>query len=97
MEILSFYLTVTSIFIGLISAVSWLRASTVKVSHEKAMRIREREAKKRGEKPNYASVSLDGWDMSATFSAQSKWNATGAFFAAISILLQATAQMLGSV
>ena len=97
METLSFDLSVTSIFIGLISAASWLRASVIKVSHEEAMRIREREAKRRGEKPNYASVSLDGWDMSATFSAQSKWNATGAFFAAVSILIQATAQMLGSV
>lgn len=97
MEIFSFYLTATSIFIGLISAASWLRASVIKISHEKAMKIREKEAEKRGEKPNYASVSLDGWDMSATFSAQSRWNAAGAFFAAISIMLQATAQMLGNL
>lgn len=94
METLPFQLTAASIFIGLISAASWLRASLIKVSHEKAMKIREKKAKKRGEKPNYASVSLDGWDMSATFSAQSKWNATGAFFAASSILLQAISQML---
>jgi hypothetical protein len=96
MELSSLYLTIASIAVGLVSAASWLRASVIKVSHEKAMKSREKEARKRGEKPNYASVSLDGWDMSATFSAQSKWNATGAFFAAISILLQATVQMLSN-
>lgn len=72
-------LTIASIVIGLVSAASWLHASVVKVSHEAAMKGREKEAKKRGGKTNYASVSLDGWDMSATFSAQSKWNAIGAF------------------
>ncbi|QEY13467.1 hypothetical protein [Cellvibrio sp. KY-YJ-3] len=97
METCSLYLTATSIVLGLISAASWLRASVIKVSHEKAMKNREKEAGKRGESPNYASVSLDGWDMSATFSAQSKWNAAGAFFAASSILLQAIAQILENV
>ena len=89
------YLTIASIFIGLISAASWLYASFVKVNHEKAMNLRKKEAEKRGETPNFASASLDGWDMSATFAAQSRWNATGAFFAACSILLQAVAQALG--
>jgi hypothetical protein len=96
MELSSLCLTIASIVIGLVSAASWLRASVIKVSHENAMKAREKEAKKRGEKPNYASVSLDGWDMSATFSAQSKWNAAGAFFAAISIFLQATVQLLSN-
>ncbi|WP_379058412.1 hypothetical protein V6M93_19725 [Pectobacterium brasiliense] len=97
MEKFHFCLLVGSIFFGFISAASWLRASIIKVSHEKAMKIREEDAKKRGEKPNYASVSLDGWDMSATFSAQSKWNASGAFFAAVSIFLQAIAQIIDYV
>ena len=96
METVSFYLTTSSIFTGILSAGGWFYASTVKVSHEKAMKAREKYARKRGEKPNYASVSLDGWDMSATFSAQSKFNAIGAFFAAISILLQATVQILSN-
>lgn len=96
MEIVAFCLTAASIFMGLISAASWMRASVIKITHEAAMKTREREAMKRGEKPNYASVSLDGWDMSATFSAQSKWNAAGAFFAAVSILLQAIVQLLNS-
>ncbi|WP_313055872.1 hypothetical protein [Pseudomonas lopnurensis] len=83
-----------SIVSGFISAASWLYASVVKVSHEKEMARRSRVAEKKGEKPNFASVSLDGWDMSATFSAQSRWNATGAVFAAISIFLQALIQLL---
>lgn len=87
-------LIVVSIILGLFSAASWFYASFVKVSHEKAMKERLATALKRGERPNYASVSLDGWDMSATFSAQAKWNAVGAFFAASSICLQAISQMV---
>lgn len=41
METCSLYLTATSIVLGLISAASWLRASVIKVSHEKAMKNRE--------------------------------------------------------
>jgi hypothetical protein len=88
------YLIIASITFGLISAVSWFHASFVKVSHEKAMALREKEANKKGEKPNYASASLGDWDMSATFAAQSKSNAVGAFFAALSILLQAVVQLI---
>lgn len=87
-------LTVASIFIGLCSAASWLYASVVKVDHEKAMKERLRKAQRKGEVLNYASASFDGWDMSATFSAQSKWNSLGALFAACSILLQAVAQLI---
>lgn len=97
METAVFYLTLTSILTGLLSAGSWMYASVIKVSHEKAMMSRKRQAKKRGEAPNYASVSLDGWDMSATFSSQSRWNAIGAFLAAISILFQATVQTLSNI
>ncbi|USW01355.1 hypothetical protein KUA23_00895 [Pseudomonas pergaminensis] len=94
---IAFYLTIASIFTGLVSAGSWLYASVVKVSYEKAMKARKKQARKRGEQPNYASAVLDGWDMSATFSTQSKWNGAGAFFAAISILLQAIVQVLSNL
>lgn len=87
-------MVIISIASGFISAGSWLYASIVKVSHEKEMEHRRKQAERKGEKPNFASVSLDGWDMSATFSAQSRWNAIGAIFAAISILLQALIQLL---
>ncbi|UIN23505.1 hypothetical protein [Herbaspirillum frisingense] len=88
------YLTMASIAFGFLSAGSWLRASFAKVSHEVAMEQRRKDALKRGQEPNYASVSLDGWDMSATFAAQAKWNGLGAFFAAFSILFQAVAPLL---
>jgi CRISPR/Cas system-associated protein Cas10 (large subunit of type III CRISPR-Cas system) len=88
------YFNVASVAFGLLSAASWLYASKVKISHKKAMEQRARIAEKRGEKPNFASVSLDGWDMSATFSAQSKWNSIGAFFAAVSIIFQSMPQVL---
>ena len=87
------YCNIASVALGLLSAASWLYASTVKITHEKAMKQRVRIAAKRGEKPNFASVSLDGWDMSATFSAQSKWNSIGAFCAAVSIILQSIPQL----
>lgn len=87
-------LTIVSIICGLLSAASWFRGSVVKVSHEKAMELRIRQAEKRGEKPNLSSMNFDGWDMSATFSAQSKWNTRGAFLAACSILMQSVAQAM---
>jgi hypothetical protein len=85
------------VIFGVLSAASWLRSSLVKVSHEKAMKLRAKEAVKRGEKPNFASISLDGWDMSATFAAQSKWNAYGALFAACSIFAQLLSQAMAYV
>lgn len=90
-------MVIVSIASGFISAGSWLYASIVKVSHEKEMERRRKKAERKGEKPNFASVSLDGWDISATFSAQSRWNAIGAIFVAISILLQALIQILDFV
>ncbi|MDT4824020.1 hypothetical protein FQZ97_572610 [compost metagenome] len=90
-------MVIASIVSGFISAGSWLYASIVKVSHEKEMERRRKKAEMKGENPNFASVSLDGWDMSATFSAQSRWNAIGAIFAAISIFLQALIQLLDFV
>ncbi|WP_131173247.1 hypothetical protein [Phytopseudomonas dryadis] len=87
-------MVIASIVSGFISAGSWLYASIVKVSHEKEMERRRKKAERKGEKPNFASVSLDDWDMSATFSAQSRLNAIGAIFAAISIFLQAFIQLL---
>ncbi|MFS8933094.1 hypothetical protein [Cupriavidus taiwanensis] len=86
------YATVASILFGFASAGSWFRASFVKVKHEDAMVKRKRDAEEQGRQPNLASISLDGWDMSATFAAQARWNAIGAFFAGMSILLQASSQ-----
>ena len=88
-------LTAASVVLGLLSAASWLRASVVKVDTMSAVARRVEDAERGGEKASRASVSLDGWDMSATFSAQSKWNSLGAFFAALSISSQALSQVLG--
>ncbi|WNB76135.1 hypothetical protein [Methylomonas koyamae] len=91
------YLSVASIFFGFLSAGAWLWASVVKVSREKEIKRRIAKAKNRGEEPNLARVSLDGWDMSGTFRAQSFWNAIGAVLAAISISCQAIVQILQDV
>ncbi|WP_207105733.1 hypothetical protein [Sphingomonas sp. CFBP 8760] len=71
------------------SAASWFYGSQVKVTREKMVARRKREAAKSGEPPNFAGISLDGWDMSDTFAAQSRWNAVGAIAAGISVLAQA--------
>lgn len=76
---------------GLVSAGCWLRASVVKISREQLVEQKTRQAAASGVTPNLAGVSLDGWDMSATFSAQAKWNAFGAFAAAAAILFQTIA------
>ncbi|WP_445367129.1 hypothetical protein ACH5Y9_18535 [Methylomonas sp. BW4-1] len=91
------YLSIASIFFGFLSAGAWLWASVVKVSREKEINRRIAKAKKLGEEPNLAGVSLDGWDMSGTFRAQSFWNAIGAVLAAISISCQAIVQILQDV
>ena len=88
------YLTIASIFFGFLSAGAWLWASMVKVSSKKEVKRRIAKAKKLGEEPNLAGVSLDGWDMSGTFRVQSFWNAIGALLAAISISCQAIVQSL---
>lgn len=93
MNSLDTYFNISAVFFGLLSAAGWLRAATVKVSHERAMAQRTEAAAKKGEKPNFASVSLDGWDMSATFTAQARWNSIAAFLAACSILFQAVSQL----
>ena len=87
-------LSALSVLLGLLSAASWFWASLVKVTHEKAMASRRKAAGNGGEQVNFASVTLDGWDMSATFAAQSKWNAMGAAFGAGSILLQSVPQLV---
>lgn len=61
------------------------------------MAMRKMDAECKGVKPNYASVSLDGWDMSATFAAQSKWGRIGALLAACAVGLQALSQLLANV
>jgi len=86
-------LTFSSISFGLLSAASWLYSAKVKVTTEKMREKRRKAAARKGETPSFAGVSLDGWDMSSTLEAQAKWSSIGATLAAISIGLQAAAQM----
>ncbi len=82
-----------SIVLGFLSALCWLKASVVKVSYEQEVKRREKEARKKGEVANLSSVTLDGWDMSGTFRAQSRWNALAALLASISIFSQSIIQL----
>lgn len=82
-------LSTISVIAGLISAGCWLRSSFAKVTHEEAMKKRERAAEKAGVKPNYASVSYNGLDPYESLALQSRWNAAGAIFAAIAVAAQA--------
>lgn len=83
-----------SLFFAALSACCWMRSATVKVTEEQELERRKRKAARLGEKPDLGGVSLDGWDMSATFAAQSKWNAGGAICAAAAVLLQALAPLI---
>ena len=91
------WITWGSVVFGLASAFAWFYASTIKVTRERVVAQRIKEAERNGEKPNLAGVTLDGWDMSGTFAAQSKWNACGAVLAACAIALQAVGNALASV
>lgn len=86
---LFFIISCLSIILGFCSVAAWLYASVVKVSREEMVAERTKQAAKKGQKPNLAGVTLDGWDMSSTFAAQAKWNARGAALAACSIGFQA--------
>lgn len=97
MSCFSVLVLVASIFSGFGSAAAWFYASYIKVSREQVVAQRKKQAEKIGELPNLAGISLDGWDMSATFAAQSKWNARGAALAASSIGLQALGQILDHI
>lgn len=90
-------ITMASAIFGFLSAFAWLYASRVKISRFQALARRKKEALLSGETPNLGGASLDGWDMSATFSAQAKWNSLGAALAAGAVGLQALGQALGSV
>lgn len=94
---MSTYLTAVSIVFGFLSAGAWLRSSVVKVSREKEVEWRKAKARKQGVEPNLAGVSLDGWDLSGTFRAQSSWNSIGAVLAATSISCQAISQLLNNL
>lgn len=85
----------SAIVLGLGSAAAWLRSSTVKVTLSQAMARRKKEMERTGSVPSGGYASLDGWDMSATFAAQSRWNSLGALLAAASITLQAISQLIG--
>jgi hypothetical protein len=77
-----------------VSAGCWLYGSRVKVTRKKALESRLKEAERLGHEPSLAGASLDGWDMSATFAAQSKWNARGALAAGIAVTAQAVAPLV---
>lgn len=94
---LEFCLTVASVAFGFSSAGAWFYASTAKVSTDKMVARRKAKAVRTGETPNLASVSLDGWDMSSTFAAQSRWNAIGAVLAACAVGMQSIAQIVSHV
>lgn len=83
-----FVLKALTILFGFASAFSWLYASRVKVSREAMLAKRKKQEERDGLPLGMAGVSFDGWDMSATFAAQSKWNSIGAFCAALSISAQ---------
>ena len=87
----------SAIVLGLGSAAAWLRSSTVKVTLNQAMAIREKEMERTGRMLSGGYATLDGWDMPATFAAQARWNSLGALLAASSITLQAISQLVGSV
>lgn len=87
-------LTIVSIASGLASAVSWLYASHVKVSREKAVLLRHGAAAKTGDKPDLSGVTFDGWELRETLAAQSRWNSVGAVLAAVAIACQAASQAL---
>ena len=86
-------LTVISIGAGLASAAAWFYASRVKVSREKALSQRRREAEKIGTNPDLSGVTFEGWEVRETLAAQAKWNSIGAALAAVAILCQALAQI----
>ena len=88
-------LTWVAITLGFCSAAAWLRSSRVKVPVEEAIARRKKAAERSGEEPSGGYVSLDGWEMSETFAAQSRWNSIGALLAASSITLQAISQLVG--
>ncbi|MBW3509552.1 MULTISPECIES: hypothetical protein [Janthinobacterium] len=90
-------MTIGSIGFGFTSAAAWLYASNVKVTHEQVIVQRKKDAILTGEVPDLGGVSLDGWDMSATFAAQAKWNSRGAALAACAVSLQALSQALSCV
>ena len=83
-----------SLIVAAISAGCWFRSAYVKVTREQEVARRQRVAAQTGAELNLAGVTLDGWDMSATLAAQSKWNAAGAIFAGIAVVLQAAAPLL---
>ncbi len=83
-----------SLIAALVSAGFWLRSARVKVTQEQYLKRERRNAAKEGRTPHLGGAYLDGWHMSATFSAQANWNAGGAIFAAIAVVLQALAPLV---
>lgn len=83
-----------AVFVALLSAAAWLKAATIKVSRRELLELGTHEADKRGEKLNVAVASVNGWSLSATFAAQSRWNSRGALLAGLAVLAQAVAPLL---
>lgn len=82
-------LSIIAIISGFGSALCWLKSSVVKVNREQEVERRQAEASKKGIKPNFSGITIDGWDMSGTFRAQARWNSAAAILAALSISAQA--------
>src|SRR5688572_24065210 len=87
----------SAIVLGFASAAAWLRSSTVKITLNQAMAMREKERIRTGRMLSVGYATLDGWDMQATFAAQARWNSLGALLAASSITIQAISQVVDSV
>ncbi|MEQ9864470.1 hypothetical protein [Pectobacterium aroidearum] len=85
------FLKYLSIFSGIVSALCWLRASTVTVNRTKLEKIRQKIAKKQKTEPDYSGVSLvrngKEYDLIETLHKQSFWNSCGAIMAAMAIFL----------
>jgi hypothetical protein len=80
--------------LGLASASFWGAAAVKHVTRDQEIARREREAEKKGEKPNYGGMSVNGVDPFATIALQSRLNAIGAAFGAAAVIVQTIASFL---
>lgn len=80
-----------SIGTALLSAGCWFYGALVRIMREDVVARLKRNALKSGKQPNLSGMSYDGWDVFATLAAQSKWNAWGATFALLAVVLQVLA------
>tara|TARA_B100001179_G_C18200006_1_gene236803 strand:- start:41 stop:313 length:273 start_codon:yes stop_codon:yes gene_type:complete len=84
-----------SVVAGLLSAGAWIRAATVKVSVERAQKLRKKTTAI-GKKTGIGLVALNGNDVTATLQAQAVWNSIAGSLAALALLLQAIERIVGA-